>query len=156
MQARIESPATTIPGFLDAALKLGSTVKAAAKAAGVPEGLLHLIYLRASQINGCGFCVDMHWRDAAKAGESEERIHGVAGFREMPFFTDAERAALALAESATRLADRADAVPDAVWNEAAAHWSREALGVLVAAAGMINFWNRLNVTIRQPAGAWKR
>lgn len=156
MQARIDSPAMTIPGFLDAALKLGGTIKAAAKTAGVPEGLLHLIYLRASQINGCGLCVDMHWRDAAKAGESDERIHGVAAFREMPFFNDAERAALAVIEAETRLADKGDAVPDAIWKEAEKHWSAQALGVIVAAGAMINTWNRLNATIRQPAGAWKR
>lgn len=156
MSARIESPVRTIPGFYDAALKLVGTVNAAAKAANVPDGLLHLIYLRASQINGCGLCVDMHWRDAAKAGESDERIHGAAAFREMPWFTDAERAALALIEAQARLADKSDAVNDDVWNAAAKHWSTEALSVIIAAGAMINLWNRFSATIRQPAGAYRR
>jgi AhpD family alkylhydroperoxidase len=156
MQARIDNPAITIPGMLPAMLELGKLIKSAAKSAGVAEGLLHLIYLRASQINGCGLCVDMHWRDAVKAGESDERVHGVAAFREMPFFTDAERAALALVEAETRIADKGDAVPDPIWKEAEKHYSPEALAVLVAATAMINTWNRLNATTRQPAGVWRR
>jgi AhpD family alkylhydroperoxidase len=156
MSARIESPVRTIPGFYEAALKLMGTINAAAKAAGVTDGLLHLIYLRASQINGCGLCVDMHWRDAAKAGESDERVHGVAAFREMPWFNDAERAALALVEAETRIADKGDAVPDAIWKEAERHWSAEALAVLVAATAMINTWNRMSATTRQTAGAYRR
>jgi AhpD family alkylhydroperoxidase len=156
MQARIDSPAVTIPGLYPAMMELSKSIKAAAKQAGVAEGLLHLIFLRASQINGCGLCVDMHWRDAVKAGESDERVHGVAAFREMPFFTDAERSALALVESTTRIADKGDAVPDAIWDEASQHWSPAALGVLVAATALINTWNRFNAPTRQPAGAWRR
>jgi AhpD family alkylhydroperoxidase len=156
MEARIESPARTIPGMFPAMLEVGKSIKDAARSAGLAEGLLHLIYLRASQINGCGLCVDMHWRDAVKAGESDERVHGVAAFREMPWFTEAERAALALVEAATRIADKGDAVPDEVWKKAEAHHSPQALGVLVAATALINAWNRLNAPIRQPAGAWKR
>ena len=156
MQARIDNPAVQIPGMLPAMLEVGKTIHAAAKAAGVPQGLLHLIYLRASQINGCGVCVDMHWRDAAKAGESDERIHGVAAFREMPYFTDAERAAFALVEAETRIADKGDAVPDDIWKAAEQHYNTQALTVLVAATAFINTWNRLNATTRQVAGSWKR
>jgi AhpD family alkylhydroperoxidase len=141
--------------MLPAMLEIGKTIKFAAKSAGVSEGLVHLIFLRASQINGCGLCVDMHWRDAVKAGESDERVHGVAAFREMPYFNDAERAALALTEAETRIADKGD-VPDAIWKEAEKHYSAAALAVIVAAAAMINTWNRLNVTTRQPAGAWRK
>lgn len=156
MQARIDNPAMTIPGIYPAMMELSKSIKAVAKSAAVPEGLLHLVFLRASQINGCGLCVDMHWRDAAKAGESDERIHGVAAFREMRCFTEAEKAALALVEAETRIADKGDAVPDAIWDAAASHWSAPALGVLVAATALINTWNRFNATIRQPADAWRR
>ena len=155
MQARIDNPAMTIPGLLPLMLETGKTIKAAAKTAGIAEGFLHLIFLRASQINGCGVCVDMHWRDADNAGESDERIHGVAAFREMPWFNDAERAALSLIEAETRIADK-DGVPDEIWKEAEKHYSAEALGVLVTVGAMINMWNRLNATTRQPAGAWRR
>jgi AhpD family alkylhydroperoxidase len=109
------------------------------------------VHLRASQINGCGVCVDMHWREARKAGETDERMFAVAAWRETPYFTDAERAALALTEAVTRLADRPDAVSDEVWNEAARHYDERGLATLLAAIVTINAWNRLNVATRQIA-----
>ncbi|GIH97282.1 carboxymuconolactone decarboxylase family protein [Planobispora siamensis] len=119
----------------------------------LPHSTLELVKLRASQINGCGFCVDMHSHDMKKAGESDERIFAVAAWREAPYFTGAERAALALAEEATRLADRGGAVPDAVWEEAARHHDEETLAALVVAIATINAWNRIGVTTRLVAGS---
>ncbi|NJP95991.1 carboxymuconolactone decarboxylase family protein [Nonomuraea sp. FMUSA5-5] len=105
---------------------------------------LGLVKLRASQINGCAYCVDMHTRDMKQAGESDERLWMVAAWREAAVFTAAERAALALTEEATRLADRA-VVSDAVWQQAAEHYSEEQLALLLVAIGMINNWNRILV-----------
>lgn len=119
----------------------------------IPDSTLELVRLRASQINGCGFCVDMHSRDARKAGETEQRLFAVAAWREAPYFTGAERAALALTEAATRIADNPHGVPDDVWDEAAAHYDEESLAGLIMSIAAINAWNRLNVTIRKPAGA---
>ncbi len=110
--------------------------------------------LRASQINGCAVCLDMHARAARKAGETGERLATLAAWRETPYFTEAERAALALAEAGTRLADRADPVPDDLWREAAKHYGEQALAVLVVAIAAINTWNRLNVVTGQVPGAW--
>jgi AhpD family alkylhydroperoxidase len=112
--------------------------------------------LRASQINGCGVCVDMHPRMMKRIGETDERLHAVAAWRDTPYFTDAERAALALTEAATRLSDRDDAVPDAVWAEAARHYDETALAALTLAIATINVWNRLNVMTRQVAGEWMK
>nr|WP_253858853.1 carboxymuconolactone decarboxylase family protein [Prauserella alba] len=122
----------------------------------VPHGLLHLLKLRVSQINGCGFCVDMHARDAAADGESTERVNGVAAFREMPYFTEAERAALELAEAATRIADNPHGVPDDVWQAARKHYDDTQLGTLIMAIAAINAWNRINVTNRTEAGTFTR
>ncbi|GGK80562.1 alkyl hydroperoxide reductase AhpD [Planomonospora parontospora subsp. parontospora] len=122
----------------------------------LPHATLELVKLRASQINGCGFCVDMHAHEAKKAGESDERLFSVAAWREAPYFTDAERAALALAEEATRLADRGEAIPDAVWEEAARHHDEKTLAALVVAIATINAWNRICVTTRQIAGSYRQ
>src|SRR5690606_12219678 len=111
--------------------------------------------LRVSQINGCGFCVDLHARDARADGESNERIDGVAVFREMPQFSDAERAALALAEAATRIADNPHGVPDDVWDEARKHYDDNELAALTMAIAVINAWNRINVTNRTVPGSYK-
>jgi AhpD family alkylhydroperoxidase len=113
------------------------------------------VHLRASQINGCSVCVDMHSRELKKAGETDDRIFTVAAWREAPYFTDAERAALALTEAVTRLSDRADAVPDAIWEEATRHYDESALAALIIQIAQINVWNRLNATVRQVAGEWK-
>ena len=119
----------------------------------LPVPVQELVRLRASQINGCGFCVDMHAHDALGAGERTERLFAVAAWREAPWFTREERAALALTESMTRLADRADAVPDDVWTEAAAVFDERALALLVTTIATINAWNRINVATRQVAGS---
>jgi AhpD family alkylhydroperoxidase len=121
---------------------------------GVPESTLELVHLRASQVNGCSACVDAGARSAKKAGETDERLFAVAAWREAPYFTDAERAALALAEAATRLADRADPVPDEIWDAAAAHYDEQGLAALVLMIAVTNLFNRLNATTRQVAGAW--
>lgn len=151
MKPRMQSPVMIVPDAMKAMLALA----ASAHKGGVPARTLDLIHLRASQINGCGLCVDMHARDLKKAGETDERLFAVAAWREAPYFTDAERAALALAEAATRLSDRADPVPDPIWEEARRHYDEPALASLVLSIGLINFWNRLNVTTRQVAGSYR-
>jgi AhpD family alkylhydroperoxidase len=150
MQARIKNPALSVPGALDALQQLA----ASATHAGIPETTLYLVHLRASQINGCSVCVDIHSRELEFAGESSERILTVAAWRETPYFSEAERAALALTEAGTRLADRADPVPDEVWDEAARHYSEAQLAALVVAIASINAFNRLNAATRQMTGAW--
>ncbi|MCL2419187.1 MAG: carboxymuconolactone decarboxylase family protein [Conexibacteraceae bacterium] len=125
-----------------------------ARQAGVPEGILLLIDLRASQINGCSVCCDMHARELKLAGEPDERIFTVSAWREAPYFTDAERAVLALTESATRMADRSDPVPDEVWDEAARHFDEQQLGGIVLKIAGINAWNRINASTRQMSGDW--
>jgi AhpD family alkylhydroperoxidase len=150
MQARIKNPALSLPGALDAFQQLA----AAATSAGVPETTLYMVQLRASQINGCSVCIDIHTRELEHAGESSERIHLVAAWRETPYFSDAERAALALAEAATRLADRPDPVPDEVWDEAAREYTEPQLAALVVAIAAINAFNRVNAATRQITGKW--
>ena len=152
LQSRMQNPAILVPNALQALLGVVGVIKNGP----VPSSTLELVNLRASQINGCGFCVDMHARDLKKAGESDERVFAVAAWRESPYFTDAERAALALTESATRLSDRGDAVPDEIWEEAARHYNESELAVLILNIGLINFWNRLNVSVRQVAGSIPR
>jgi AhpD family alkylhydroperoxidase len=149
-QPRMNHPATSLPGAFDALQALAKSTAAGRLRPGVTQ----LIHLRASQINGCSVCVDMHWRGARKAGETDERIFSVAAWRDAPYFTDAERAALALTEAVTRLSDRSDPVPDEVWNEAARHYDEAALSALVMQIALINTWNRLNVATRQISGAW--
>ena len=151
-QSRMQNPALIVPDALQALLTLAGIIKKGP----VPASTLELVNLRASQINGCGFCVDMHGRDLKKAGETDERLFAVAAWRESPYFTDSERVALALAEAATRLSDRAEAVPDEIWGEAAEHYNEKELAHLVLNIGAINFWNRLNVTVRQVAGSIPR
>ena len=118
----------------------------------VPHATQELMKLRASQINGCGYCTDMHSKDAAAAGETQLRLNLVATWREATVFTEAERAALELTEEGTRLADAAGGVPDEVWERAAQHYDEEQLGAMVALIAQINAWNRINVITRQPAG----
>ena len=148
MQSRMTNPAFVVPEALKALNSLGTSISKG----GVPNTTLELVRLRASQINGCSLCVEMHARDLKKAGEKDERLFTVAAWRETPYFTDAERAALALTEAATRLNDRADPVNDEVWNEAARHYDEKAMADLVLNIALINFWNRVNVPIRQVAG----
>jgi AhpD family alkylhydroperoxidase len=143
-------PAATVPGTMKALLALGET----ATRVGLPESLLELVNLRASQINGCGVCVDMHGKALRKQGESDERIFAVGAWRDTPYYTEAERAALALAEAVTRLADRPDPVSDEVWQEAAKHYDEQQLSALLVAVATVNVWNRLNASTKQVAGAW--
>jgi len=150
MHARIDSPALAVPG----ALQPLQAISTAARNADIPKTTLYLVELRASQINGCGVCVDIHTRELKHAGEPDERINTVAAWRDVSYFTDAERAALALTEAATRLADRPDPVPDDVWDNAARHYDDAQLAALVLAIAGINAWNRLNVTTRQISGEW--
>ncbi|MFI7609717.1 carboxymuconolactone decarboxylase family protein [Nonomuraea terrae] len=150
MHARMNHPAAVLPGAMQALHALGRSVAGA----GLPKALLDLVYLRASQINGCSVCLDMHARDLKKSGESDERIWAVAGWRDAPYYSDAERAALALTEAVTRLSDRPEAVSDEVWNEAADHFDETELAALLTAIATINVWNRLNAATRQVAGAW--
>lgn len=147
MSARIENPA----GLLPDAVKAVNFLYKAAHSAGVEPVVLELVHLRASQINGCGPCVDAGAKSLRKAGETDERLFTVAVWRETPYFTDAERAALALAEYATRLADQPDAVPDHIWEAAAKHFDEKQLAAIVLWIATTNFFNRINVTTRQPA-----
>ena len=152
MQARMKNPAMILPEAMPA---IQGVLKATMQG-GLPPKVLALSHLRASQINGCGACVDGGWRHAKKAGESDERLYAVGAWRDTPYFTDAERAALALTEAVTRLADRSDAVPDDVWNEASKHFDEKALAALLLSIGLTNFFNRMNVPTRQVAmGEWK-
>jgi AhpD family alkylhydroperoxidase len=126
----------------------------ATEASGVPRATLELVNVRVGQINGCSVCVDMHCRSLKKLGESDARIFALGAWREAPYYTEAERAALALAESTTRLSDRAPGVPDEVWQEASRHFEEAALGALVMSIAVANLWNRLNVATRQVTGDW--
>ena len=148
MQARMKNPVLIRPEALQALLALDKTTES------VPYVTRKLVHLRASQINGCSVCVDMHARELKKTGESDDRIFAVSAWRDAPYFTDAERAALSLAEAVTRLSDRPDPVPDDVWQEAARHYDETSLADLLLTIGLINVFNRVNVATRQVAGEW--
>jgi AhpD family alkylhydroperoxidase len=150
MQARMKNPALILPDALQAIQAL----QAATEKGGVPAATLSLVHLRASQINGCSVCVDAGTCHLKKAGETDERLCAVAAWREAPYFSEAERAALALTEAVTRLSARADPVPDAIWEEAARHYNEPALAALMLSIATTNFFNRLNVTTQQVPGAW--
>jgi AhpD family alkylhydroperoxidase len=149
MQARMKNPIFVIPEAMQALMALNK----ATEKSGLSETTTKLVHLRASQINGCSVCVDMHAQELKKAGETDRRIFAVAAWRDTPFFTEAERAALALTEAVTRIADRTDAVPDDVWNEAVRHYDETAISGLLLQIAQINVWNRLNASVRQVAGA---
>ena len=152
MQSRMNNPVMVVPDAMKALHELSSVVSKC----GVPKSTLGLIEIRASQINGCSVCVDMHARQMRQAGETDERLFTVAAWRDAPYFSDSERAALALTEAVTRLSDRADPVPDEIWDEAASHYNERALSGLLLAISTINVWNRLNVSTRQIAGEWMK
>jgi AhpD family alkylhydroperoxidase len=124
-------------------------------ASGLPPATQELVKIRASQINGCAACTDMHTKDAAHAGESQARLNLIAAWREAAVFTEAERAALELTEQGTRIADAAGGVPDDAWAEAARHYDDDQLGALVSLIALINAYNRMNVITRQPAGDYQ-
>ena len=150
LKARMASPVMIVNDAMKAMQALGK----AAEQGDVPHTTSLLVVLRASQINGCSVCVDMHSRELKRAGESDERIYAVGAWRDAPVFTEAERAALDLTEAVTRLADRPDPVPDEVWDEAARHFDEAQLGALVLSIAAINTWNRINAATRQITGEW--
>jgi AhpD family alkylhydroperoxidase len=147
----MRSPVFVLPNALQTLLALNASVEQGR----VPSTIIHLVELRASQINGCSVCVDMHAHELRKSGESDERLFAVSAWRDAPYFTDAERAALALAEAVTRLSDREDPVPDAIWHEAEQHFDEAGRAALLLAIAKINVWNRLNVATKQPADGWR-
>jgi AhpD family alkylhydroperoxidase len=149
-QTRMSNPAV----INNQAMKALYALKQSTEKKGVPERTLLLVELRASQINGCSVCVDMHSRQLRKAGETDERLFSLAAWRDTPYFNDAERAALALTEAVTRVTERADPVPDELWNEVTAHYDEQATAALILAIANINVWNRLNIATRQIAGEW--
>ncbi len=148
LQPRMKNPAALLPGAWQAIQALLQAIEKG----GAPAPTLALVHLRVSQINGCSSCVNAGSVAAKEAGEVDERLFTVAAWRDAPYFTAADSAALALAEAVTRLADRADPVPDHVWDEAARHFDENALAALVLHIATTNVFNRLNVTTRQVAG----
>ncbi len=150
MEARMPHPVFVVP----AALKALTAYSRAGRGLGVPSETIEMVNLRASQINGCSVCVQLHSTSLKKEGMSDERLYAVAAWRDAPYFTDAERVALELTEALTRLADRGDPVSDELWDEAARHYDEQGLSALLIAISSINVWNRLNAATRQVAGAW--
>jgi AhpD family alkylhydroperoxidase len=151
MEPRMKHPVFVVPEAMQALQALGKAVHKT----GLSPQLIELVNLRASQINGCSVCVEMHSRSLKAAGESDERIWSVGAWRETPYYDEAERAAFALTEATTRLCDRGDAVPDEIWDEVVKHFDETALAGLTLAIAQINVWNRLNASTRQMAGtAW--
>jgi AhpD family alkylhydroperoxidase len=142
----MKNPALVVAGAMETLLSLVRLIKKGA----VPATTLILVNLRASQINGCAYCTAMHSHELKAAGTSDERLWTVAAWRDSTSFNDAERAALALTEAVTRLADRPEPVPDAVWQEATRHYDESAIATLLLNIAMINFWNRLSVPTKQP------
>lgn len=145
MQSRIKNPAEILTDATAPLVALGKLLAGCP----IPAKTLGLVHLRTSQINGCAVCVDL---EITKTTETPQRLAAVAVWHDAPFFSEPERAALALAEEITRLADRTDRVPDAVWNEAARHFSETELAWLVLAVSVMNLYNRVNVATRQVAG----
>ncbi|MFI6603626.1 carboxymuconolactone decarboxylase family protein [Nonomuraea sp. NPDC050536] len=140
------------------AAKFAKYINSAGKAVSdstLPAATQELVKIRASQINGCGFCTDMHTKDAAHAGETQTRLNMVAAWRESTVFTDAERAALELTEQGTRIADASPGVSDDVWANAAKYYDEDQLAALVSLIALINAYNRMNVIIQQPAGDYQ-
>jgi AhpD family alkylhydroperoxidase len=150
----MDNPALSVPGALEALQGLSQAAGEAARKAGVPETTIDLVSLRASQINGCAVCLDMHSRAATRRGISPQQLATLAAWRDAPYFDEAERAVLALTEAGTRLADRADAVPDELYEAAAKYYDDQGIAAIVTSIAAINAWNRLNVITGQVAGEW--
>lgn len=148
--SRITHPVFGLPDAMKAMQSLGQVVTDT----GLDPKLAELVSLRASQINGCGACVDLHPKIALKLGETTDRLFAVAAWRESPLFSDAERAALALGEALTRIADNPEGVRDEIWDEAARHFDEKQLQGLILSISAINVWNRMNVAVRQMAGSF--
>jgi AhpD family alkylhydroperoxidase len=151
LKSRMPNPVFVTEGSLEALQALAASTQDV----GIPDALLEFINLRVSQINGCSVCVDLHSRSLKRLGESNERIVAIGAWHHSPVFTDAERAALTLAEALTRIADKSDPVPDEIWDEAARHYDEQALSALILSIASINVWNRLNVAVGQVVGEWK-
>ena len=149
LKPRMKNLTAVLPGSFQAVQGLIEVTRQG----GVPEATLELVHLRTSQINGCSFCVDSGWRHAKTDG-AMQKLFAVAAWRDAPYFTEAERAALTLAEAVTRLSDRPDPVPDEIWNEAARHYDERQLAAIIFWIATTNVFNRINVTTRQPAGSW--
>ena len=149
MEARMKNPAMV----LEDAMQGIQYLYKAMHQGGVAPSTLELVHMRASQINGCSACVGAGLQSARKAGESDDRLVQLTAWRETDLFTDAERAALALTEAATRLADRAEAVSDEIWHAAASHYDEKGMSAIILMIAITNMFNRINATIREPAGA---
>ena len=149
MQALMQNPAKLLPDVMNSSKLMNK----AAFHSGVDHETLELVHLRASQLNGCSVCVVGHARIAQKGGETDDRLTAIGAWRDAPWFTDAERAALALTEAVTRIADTADPVTDEIWAEAAKHYDEAQLSAILLGVGMVNLWNRINLATKQVAGA---
>ncbi len=150
MTARMKNPASY---FADAQSVL-PTLGQIPRGKGVDDETLELLHFRVSQINGCAWCLDFGRRSAEKAGMGFEKLAVLPGWREATVFSDAQRAALELAEAMTRLSDRPESVDDAIWAEAEKHWSEEQLAAIILWVATTNLYNRLNVTVKQVPGTW--
>ncbi|HET7084010.1 MAG TPA: carboxymuconolactone decarboxylase family protein [Rhizomicrobium sp.] len=152
MQARMTNPVFILPEAMQAMFALNKSIEGK-----LPLKTRKLVHLRASQINGCSACVDMHSKELQHDGTPLEHIFAVAAWRETPYFTDAERAALELTENLTRIADRPDPVPDSVWEKVAAQYSQPEIAALLVDIAQINSWNRFNVAVRMMVGEkWEK
>jgi len=152
MQSRMPNPVFILPEAMQAMFALNKSIDGK-----LPSRLRGLVHLRASQINGCSVCVDMHAKELQHSGAPLDHIFAVAAWRETPFFSDAERAALELTESLTRLADRPDPVPDAIWEKVARHFSQPEIAALLVDIAQINSWNRFNAAVRMMVGEkWEK
>jgi AhpD family alkylhydroperoxidase len=149
MKARMKSPAVIIPDAMTAIRALNEAIQQG----GVPQRTLDLVHQRVSQINGCNVCLGAAIK-ARKDGETDERLFTLPAWRDTPYFSAAERAALALAEAVTRLSDRTDPVPDGIWEEVASHYGEKQLAALVLWIATVNVFNRVNVATRQVTGEW--
>ena len=150
MEAKMRHPGRLLPGAMEHLQAIGGVVAES----GLPEATVVLVLIRASQINGCAVCLDGHTQTARKNGETDQRLGTVAAWREAPFFTESERAALAFTEALTRIADRPEPISDVLWAEVNRHYDEKALSGLIFCIANINLWNRLNIGSGQVAGTW--
>jgi AhpD family alkylhydroperoxidase len=152
MQSRMPNPVFILPEAMQAMFALNNATEGK-----LPVRIRKLVHLRASQINGCSVCVDMHAKELQHDGTPPDHIFAIAAWRDTPFFSDAERAALELTEYLTRLADQPDPVPDTVWEKVAKHFSQPEIAALLVSIALINSWNRFNVAVRMMVGEkWEK
>lgn len=149
MQARMKNPAMVLPQAMEGIQGLYKAIYSG----GLPQQTLDLVHMRASQINGCSACVHAGFASSAKTGETPERLVAVSAWYESPLFDEAERAALALTEAMTRLSDRPGQVTDEIWDQVRKHYTDEQLAALILMISTTNFFNRINTTLKEPAGA---